>query len=88
MIPIELKKKYYTGRQVFDVISEFVTDSKTQLDALNRLASLPSADVVEIVRCKDCIHSQYDYVFHERWCEGDPVGDYFYCGKGERKKDG
>jgi len=46
---------------------------------------MPSADVVEVVRCKDCIH----YDEHTRWqCDkfGQSVNADDYCSYGERKE--
>ena len=41
---------------------------------------LPSA----LVTCEHCKHSEYDALFHERWCRGREVEDDWYCGDGER----
>ena len=40
----------------------------------------PLADVVEVVRCKDCKHRHKD-----SWCEYADDDDNFYCARGERK---
>ncbi len=47
-------------------------------DVLN---DLPTADVVEVVRCKDCIHNEYcnQYVL----IQGDEA-ELAYCSYGER----
>lgn len=43
------------------------------------------ADVVKVVRCKDCKNVQKDEMFGGYWCNGTIVkGDYF-CASGERK---
>ena len=50
---------------------------------------LPSADVAEVVYCKDCKHRDKNDVCTvlDIYAEGDVmVGDYFFCGKGERKE--
>lgn len=59
------------------------------LDAYDEVKSyVPSADVVEVVRCKDCIHN--DQCKHRvvMWVE-DPINtwhkDIDYCSYGERK---
>ena len=58
------------------------------------LEELPSADVVEVVRCKDCKHYIYD---GDRWlCKVlsnnyEPIVDLDsdgYCSYGERRTDG
>lgn len=49
------------------------------------ILDLPPVDAVEVVRCKDCIHCQYDRVFKQRWCYGKPVKEDDYCSYGERE---
>lgn len=55
----------------------------------NDYISQPSADVVEVVRCKDCIHN--DQCKHRvvMWVE-DPINtwhkDIDFCSYGERKE--
>lgn len=57
-------------------------------EALSCVNIVPSADVVEVVRCKDCIHN--DQCKHRvvMWVE-DPINtwhkDIDYCSYGERK---
>ena len=52
---------------------------------------MPAADVVEVVRCKDCKY--LDYVDeHEKWCMGrgypaTMVKDDGYCEIGKRKEE-
>ena len=48
----------------------------------------PTADVVEVVRCKDCKHFFRDSCFNKVWGEGDPVPEVNkndFCSYGERK---
>ena len=47
---------------------------------------VPSADVVEVVRCKDCKH----FAGEGMYCENDfiPQFDHFFCYDGEREDDG
>lgn len=51
---------------------------------------LPSADVVEVVRCKDCKHSEYREDYGDYECEASGCGLVynadFYCADGERKE--
>lgn len=53
-------------------------------DALDDLSRVPSADVVEVVRCKDC-----KWVGRDEHCPAIEVyticGDNGYCSYGERK---
>lgn len=58
---------------------------------LDKLAKVPTADVAEVVRCKDCRHSKY-----AAWCEGyaccRTVGEYhhadFGCTAGKPRTNG
>ena len=53
----------------------------------DELKKLPSADVVEVVRCKDCTHAQEDRIYGGIWCKGDLVHKEHYCSYGERRTD-
>ena len=52
---------------------------------------IPAADVVAVVRCKDCKH--WDEIKHGKgWCSGfapsDVFTDYdYFCSNGERKEN-
>lgn len=51
--------------------------------ALNQIVDLPAADVVEVIRCKDCKHDSY-------CCRSiNPYGrnKMDYCSYGERRTD-
>lgn len=59
------------------------------------LKHLPSADVVEVVRCKDCIHNHehetsFGSKFHICNLNNLAFTQYadFYCAYGERREDG
>lgn len=47
----------------------------------------PTIDHVQVVRCEDCKHSQYDELFHMRWCNGEEVKNDDFCSYGERRYD-
>ena len=53
------------------------------------IADFPAADVVEVVRCKDCKHRGR----LSGWCRGihqeitDDEAETFYCAYGERRED-
>lgn len=54
-------------------------------DALDDLDGVPSADAVEVVRCKDCIFN------NDGWCGADHLGSRWiesedYCSFGERQE--
>jgi hypothetical protein len=57
------------------------------LDAEISILDLPSADVVEVVRCRDCIR----YDTHDKrckyWNHGVGVDLNGFCSKGERRND-
>ena len=53
--------------------------------AITNIDTIPSADVVEVVRCKDCIYND------RGWCGAQEYGthhveDNDYCSYGERKE--
>ena len=69
----------------------------TYLDPINvltemrdRINGIPSADVVEVVRCKNCKHR--DVFYGEPYCKRDAdcktVLDDWFCADGERRTDG
>lgn len=41
-------------------------------------------DIVEVVRCKNCIYSHYDSVLGFYWCDGVPHNADFFCASGDR----
>ena len=55
--------------------------------AIQCIKEAPAADVVEVVRCRECSHSQ-EYLDDELFCLcfEDVVPLYGYCYKGERKE--
>ena len=55
-------------------------DMKRRLD--DWVKTLPSADVVQVVRCKDCIHNNDCDIQYSA-----QAGDNFFCGFGETEKD-
>lgn len=50
----------------------------------------PTADVVKVVRCKDCLHNGFNCGYTENWCMfyGYDIEKDDYCSYGERKEDG
>lgn len=57
-----------------------------------KLRDIPAADVVPVVRCKDCVY--YDTVGCTDgfgWCEGTMVNtgthDNFFCAEGKKKEE-
>lgn len=87
--------KYYNA----DTLLEFVKnntptiDGQTTMKCVERaIKEAPTADVVEVVRCKDCKHyclSDFRKPEEHRWCEQICNGDYYpeptdFCSYGER----
>lgn len=54
-----------------------------------RLMAMPlterGADVVEVVRCKDCKHYEDSYFCTEHWCCTTEAEEF--CSRGERRED-
>ena len=57
-------------------------DMKRRLD--DWVKTLPSADVVQVVRCDDCV-----YYGSRRWCElhSSVFNDNAFCSYGERREE-
>jgi len=51
------------------------------------IESIPAVDAVEVVRCGECVHCNYDTLYGERWCDGRRVKPNHFCGYGKRKAD-
>ena len=59
------------------VLPRFITLKK-------KLEAIPAADVVEVVRCRDCKRGKYDAELNGYWCGGDIHAGAFYCMYGTR----
>ena len=69
-----MELKYYAGKDVLDAL----------LDCMERISKQDGADVVEVVRCKDCKH------FEQAECPWDElfvINVNGYCSRGQRKED-
>lgn len=75
--------EYIKREDAIRVVEKYFTDwIELNPDiCLDGIRSLPAADVVEVVRCKDCIHRPQceNYLYDEM-----PNDDYF-CKYGKRK---
>lgn len=95
--------KEYVGREeVIKILEHYDLSSGSTLGyhsgaiecAISEIGMLPAADVVEVVRCKDCKHSyridgakeEYDCAKISAFAKFFPGGHF--CGYGERKTDG
>ena len=79
----------YIDRHVaIDAMTQSVCGDTWEVEkAIEAVRQLPAADVVPVVRCKDCKHHAYDEIFCCYWCEypgrvRDTTPDGF-CDKGE-----
>ena len=75
----------YINRQAVLSLAKDVTlegGAKHRCVDATEIRLLPSADVVEVVRCKDCKHADeyYHCIFSTIWNDKN-----HYCGKGERR---
>ena len=84
---IDREKIFPNG--VFYVSAENPESSLNEL--INRICNLPTADVVQVVRCKDCIHRDPE----DKKCDCSfqamggilPMDDDDFCSYGERRKE-
>lgn len=63
-------------------------DAKTNVYETKKMTDFPTADVVEVVRCKDCKYHE-DEVPGMVWCPhiiGNWVNDNWFCAEGNRKE--
>lgn len=85
------EKKYIEQGAALDaVFGQFCASSDETERALNaaieEIRAIPAADVVPVVRCKDCKHYQHDAFLDHDWCDGRCVTPDYFCADGERKK--
>ena len=82
----------YISREA--AIKPFINDNQHlyyPFEVQSRIRNIPSADVVEVVRCKDCKHLEPEYSrFAERFCYkvDDFISNFnWFCADGERKEE-
>lgn len=75
---------YIRREDAKDAVREKVFHNLTDefYGAMQAIDELPSADVVQVCRCKDCIHNNDCDIQHSA-----QAGDNFFCGFGETEKD-
>lgn len=83
-----LKKKYYDGFTVHDILNKHLDDGHKILELLTAFADADGVDAVEVIRCKDCKHWQCDD--SESYC--DELGIFntdmnSYCSYAKRKEE-
>ena len=102
-----MDKEYVESKSVLDYIDKRIPKLIASADGTHIvsveaisavIAKFPTADVVEVVHCKDCKHSR-SYLFGDFCCESDDVWNTVhaddclhivvapehYCSYGERK---
>lgn len=62
-------------------------DGHTASDAIERIGTLPAADVVEVVRCKDCKHLILSNGCGKCALFNHYPGGMYYCAGGERREE-
>ena len=83
---------YIRREDAVDAVREtFKRIPTTAIRAMDTIKAIPSADVVQVVRCKDCIHHAYDEIFSCYWCEhpgmAGEVKPDFYCAYGKKREE-
>lgn len=77
-----MNKEYIERKAVLlatDILDEYLTDCE-RLYFVKQIKNIPTADVVEVVRCKDC-WKRYKLCFDKTLEDND------FCSYGERKTD-
>ena len=74
---------------VLDILSEDSTNDRAN-QIIDAFDYLPAADVVEVVRCKDCIFKDYPNEYGVCCCNrtGEEIQLNDFCSYGERNEDG
>jgi len=67
-----------------DLRNEAVVFRTVYKDFADVIYAIPAADVVEVVRCKDCKFVSKDKPF--MWCNGNRVNPDDFCSYGERRE--
>lgn len=81
-------KKDSDGRYYIESVNGKLESNKfghTYGEAIDRFAELENANVVEVVRCKECVYNEIGSCSNSEDC--DPNFDpNFFCAHGERKE--
>ena len=77
---------YEVKRQIRTATEGEVDVMKVFLKAMYSIDNIPTADVVEVVRCKDCIHNEHNAEAPNALCElyYGMTDQYGFCSDGER----
>ena len=81
-----MAKEYIERRDALEIIHGIEAVSSSSVEAIMKLNTIPAADVVEVVRCKDCKHATLSSMWppycdkHKRAVKEDG-----FCSDGERR---
>ena len=94
--------KYIDDDKAIEIVSKWlgqvfgVYSTDNSIGVFRRLRKLPAADVVEVVRCKECKHREYDDFMKDFVCDLDAADPYdrsrcaeddeWFCKDGERTR--
>ncbi len=90
-VPTVIRAKTFMRKEDFDKWAEDIKRQNKSIVCIPYDAEVVSADAVDVVRCKDCIHWKADNevfelgfccVFPQKW-----VAETFYCADGERREE-
>ena len=92
--------RYYSEDELFKGLSDmtwfdpdgYTVENSEEIKELVRdfINSLKTADVVEVVRCKECIYAYYSKAYRRLVCDvddGELVDEDFFCSCGRRKEE-
>ena len=92
--------KYIDAEKVIAALTDTLQYEGMVMDELiSVVANIPAADVVEVTRCRDCKHFEYDHPYviqgvpvlgHlvcNRWGDGCKTDEDGFCFMGERRED-
>ena len=85
----ELRKRYYNGIQIVDVLNRHIDRPETIMNCLNNFSNLEVDDAVEVVRCRDCEFWDMELGGEMRYCaaSGSSWRADEFCSDGERREE-
>ena len=86
-----MNEEYITKSEAIEAacnaVELFPSEYREIENAINRIAA---ADVMEVVRCRECKYSHEDEIFGNRWCESHSgcrkVKDEGFCDLGAERR--
>ena len=87
--------EYIKREDALDAVLFALVGTGCQTNAIFAIRDIPAADVVEVVRCKDCKHWSYAQSINRHECNifngaynfiGYPTQENDFCSYGERKE--